>query len=409
MAEVDFSGVFEVLPAPCVVLSPDLEFMAVNGKYEEAAGLAREELIGREIFAMFPGGPTGEGPRALRASLERVLAEGQTDVLALLRYDVQVPGKPGVLEERYWNAVNTPLLDPGGQVVQIVHQAEEVTEFILQLRRADHGSERRTLRDALAEGVAAMEAELFVRARELEQTNQRLRQAQAGERSEAARARQELQRQRQVVADTSHDLRSPLTGLQTRLQEALIDPDADSRRVLHAALQDAEKIADIVADLLELARLEAGTPTDTETVDLCRLVRDMLERRPCRHALDSDLAPSAPVQGSRSRLTRLLDNLLANAERHARTRIEVTVTTEDDHAVVQITDDGLGIPAGEREAVFRRFYRRADARRADPGGTGLGLAIARQTAEAHHGTLHIADHPTGTCMVLRLPLSTPTQ
>ncbi|TMR25378.1 PAS domain-containing sensor histidine kinase [Actinomadura geliboluensis] len=400
---------FEVLPAPCAVLSPDLEFMAVNARYEKAAGLPREELIGREIFAVFPGGPTGEGPQALRASLERVLAEGQADVLALQRYDVQVPGRPGALQERYWNAVNSPLLGPGGRVVQIVHQAEEITEFILQLRRADHGSDQRTLRDALAEGVAAMEAELFVRARELEQTNQRLRQAQAGERSEAATARRELQRQRQVVADTSHDLRSPLTGLQTRLQEALTDPDADSRKVLHAALQDAEKIADIVSDLLELARLDAGTPTDTEPVDLCRLVRDMLERRPCRHALDSDLAPSAPVQGSRSRLTRLLDNLLANAERHARTRIEVTVTTEGDHAVAQITDDGLGIPAGEREAVFRRFYRRADARRTDPGGTGLGLAIARQTAEAHHGTLHIADHPTGIRMVLRLPLSPPPQ
>jgi signal transduction histidine kinase len=176
---------------------------------------------------------------------------------------------------------------------------------------------------------------------------------------------------------------------------------------LHAALQDAEQIADIVSDLLELARLDAGAPTETEPLDLCRLVRDVLARRPCKHTVDTHLDQPAVVEGSRSGLIRLLDNLMANAERHARTQIEVSVTTEDGDAIVQVIDDGDGIPPGEREAVFRRFYRRADARRADPGGTGLGLAIARQTAQAHHGTLRIADRPTGTCMVLRLPLSSP--
>jgi PAS domain S-box-containing protein len=165
VAEVDFSGVFEALPASCAVLSPDFEFVAVNSRYERLAGRPRKEMIGREFFAVFPGGPTDEESHALRASLERVAAERQTDVLALQRYDIEVPGRPGIFRERYWNAVNTPLLDPDGRVVQIVHQTEEITEFVLQLRRADHGSDRRTLRQALAEGVAAMEAELYVRAR----------------------------------------------------------------------------------------------------------------------------------------------------------------------------------------------------------------------------------------------------
>lgn len=110
------------------------------------------------------------------------------------------------------------------------------------------------------------------------------------------------------------------------------------------------------------------------------------------------------MEASPVRLTRLLNNLFDNAERHTRTLIHVTVAREHGYAVLEITDDGPGIPAAEREKVFGRFYRRPDARRADPGGTGLGLAIARQIAHAHHGTLHIADHSPGTRVSLRLPL-----
>jgi signal transduction histidine kinase len=134
-------------------------------------------------------------------------------------------------------------------------------------------------------------------------------------------------------------------------------------------------------------------------------VRDTLARQSCKCAVTVHLQDPAVVHGSRSRLGRLLGNLLANADRHARSGIEVSLATDHGQAVLQVIDDGPGVPADEREAVFRRFYRRADARRAEPGGTGLGLAIARQTAQVHDGTLHIADRPAGTCMVLRIPLA----
>jgi signal transduction histidine kinase len=107
------------------------------------------------------------------------------------------------------------------------------------------------------------------------------------------------------------------------------------------------------------------------------------------------------------RLARLLRNLVSNAERHAASRVEVLLAREGGQAVLQVVDDGPGIPPEEREAVFRRFYRRPDARDREPEGTGLGLAIARQVAVAHRGTLIVADRPSGTCMVLRLPLCGP--
>lgn len=321
------------------------------------------------------------------------------------RYDLPTPDRPGHSDRRFWSTVNAPLLGPDGEVSLIMHRIEDITAFIEQLGEPPSAADGPTR-------FLEIEGEVYARSSELQEVNRQLRYAQAEKHQAIQALRETLRRQRQEVADASHDLRNPLTGLQARLEEALADPDVDSHRVLQATLADAERLGDIVSDLLELARLDAGIPTDTEPLDLCRLIRDLLGQRPCRRALDVHLDHRAVVDGCRSRLIRLLANLLDNAERHARTRIEVSATIRPGdaagqaEAIVQITDDGPGIPADERETVFQRFYRRPDARTIDPHGTGLGLAIARQTAETHHGTLYVADRPTGTCMVLRLPLST---
>lgn len=402
MAEVDLAAVFDALPLACAVLSPGLEFVAANRAYEHLTGRSRDQMVGRGVFDVFPGGPSGRGARELRASLERVLAEGETDVMALQRYDIDVPGRPGVFEERYWNAVNAPLPGPDGRVAWIIHRAEEVTAFIQQLRAAQARGE-----ESPTAPVEAVEAELFVRARELQEVNWRLRRAHARERQATASLREALRLQQQAVADTSHDLRGPLTGLQTRLQVALGDPAADSRQILHTALHDAERLGDIVADLLELARLEANVPMATEPVDLAQLVDEELAHHKPARIVSTRLERGVVVEGSPVPLSRLLGNLTANAERHASSRVEVSVTAGGGEAVVEVIDDGPGIPEAAREAVFQRFYRSPDARRSDPEGTGLGLAIARQIAHAHGGTLYVADHPKGTRMVLRLPLRSP--
>ncbi|QFG23081.1 cell wall metabolism sensor histidine kinase WalK [Actinomadura sp. WMMB 499] len=343
------------------------------------------------------------------------MAAGEPDVLPVARFDVEDPDRPGEFQVRYWSAITAPLLDADGNVVLLIHHTKDVTAFVDHLR-GRHPSD--TAHPPA--GHEAVEAELYVRAQQVREVNERLRAVQATERRAAAELRETVRRQerevadtrreaaasRQEVADASYDLRNPLTGLRTRLEAALADPEADSRQVLHAALDDAQRLGDIVSDLLELARLDAGSPVRTEPIDLAVLVREILAGQSCRHAVAARLDRPAVVRGSRSRLVRLVANLPANADRHAREAIEVSMATDGGDAVLDVTDDGTGIPPDEREAVFRRFYRRPDARRADPDGTGLGLSIARQTALAHHGTLHVADRPAGTRMVLRVPLDT---
>lgn len=407
MTDPDLSEAFDVLPAAFAVLSPDLVYVRVNQAYEQLVERPRDRLLGRRLEEVFPGGPGGHGVRDLRMSMERVLSEGDTDVMPLVRYDVEDPDKPGTFTERYWTAVNVPLLGPDGRVAWVINRVEEVTAYLRQLRTTDATAARSS-----AVQVEAAEAELFARAQDLEEANRQLRTTRAHARRTAAATRTQLREQRQIVADTSHDLRGPLTGLQTRLQLALADPDSDTREVLQAVLQDAERLGDVVSDLLELARLESDPSISTEPVDLSALVEIELARCAPDSVIITDISPGVMIDGSANRLTRLFGNLVMNADRHAKSQIEVKVSASDGDALVEVIDDGPGIPEQEREAVFQRFYRRADARRSDPGGTGLGLPIARQVARAHHGDLVITDPPaeyrSGTRLALRLPLrSTP--
>ncbi|MBM7809780.1 sensor histidine kinase [Saccharothrix algeriensis] len=202
---------------------------------------------------------------------------------------------------------------------------------------------------------------------------------------------------RRFVADASHELRSPLAALRAELEIATAHPgQADWPAVVDAALADTDRLQRLATDLLLLARLDHTTSAGAagENVDLIALVRDHTTHRRSRHALTVGLPDRpTPMRGRRALLERLLGNLLDNAERHAATTITVRLSTVDGRTVLEVLDDGPGIPPEDRERIFDRFTRLDDARTRDTGGTGLGLPIARRIAAAHHGTLHATDRP----------------
>jgi signal transduction histidine kinase len=212
-----------------------------------------------------------------------------------------------------------------------------------------------------------------------------------------------VKRQRQFTADASHELRTPVAGLRANLEDALTYPDdADRGDTLGAALRDTERIEAIITDLLLLARLGTGGPAVQQRVDLAELVT--LEADGRQADIRTNLCPGAIVTGVPAQLTRLLANLLDNAQRHAEGVIEVEVDREGDQARLIVADDGPGILIDNREVVFQRFSRLDTARGRAAGGTGLGLAIARDIARAHGGTLRVEDSPRGARFVLRLPV-----
>ncbi|WP_141581359.1 PP2C family protein-serine/threonine phosphatase [Actinomadura sp. WMMA1423] len=181
-AEIDYGAVYRALPTAVALLSPDLVYADVNEAYARLSGRRREQLVGRYLFDVFPDNPndpTATGMRNLHASLRRVAATGERDAMALQRYDVEDPERPGVWQERYWSPVNTPVHGPDGKVALLLHRVEEVTELI-RARGARLGEDR----------TQVLEADLYTRAKELQQVNERLRRAHARER-EVALALQE--------------------------------------------------------------------------------------------------------------------------------------------------------------------------------------------------------------------------
>ncbi|MGI5488233.1 sensor histidine kinase [Microtetraspora malaysiensis] len=219
------------------------------------------------------------------------------------------------------------------------------------------------------------------------------------------RAETAVERQRRFASDTSHDLRSPLTAMRTEIEEALLHPeDIDWDTTARTLLDSVERLQALVSSLLQIARLDAGAPRRHDTIDLAELVTSELALRPRRVTVTEQLTPDVMVTGDRLHLARLLGNLLDNAERHAESNVTIRVTRDDGTAVLEVQDDGNGIPPDKRDIIFQRFVRLEASRKKDAGGTGLGLPIARQIAESHGGTLTIGDSPRGARFVLRIPL-----
>jgi signal transduction histidine kinase len=206
---------------------------------------------------------------------------------------------------------------------------------------------------------------------------------------------QSLERQREFVADASHELRTPLTSIHANLElvQAAGSGSDDDRHAVDSALASTKRMSGLVSDLLLLARTDAGRKVATRDVDLAVIAGDALEEvQPLaggRH-IDSQLHGPLPVQGNPDELHHLIRNLLENAVRHTPkgTTIELTARRDGDEALLEVVDDGPGVPADMESQVFDRFVRGGGpADTAGGGGSGLGLAIVRAVAEAHGGSV----------------------
>ncbi|MFE0455289.1 PP2C family protein-serine/threonine phosphatase [Streptomyces sp. NPDC058914] len=187
---IDYAAVFQTLPGMVALLTPQLVYADANEEFLRVIDRTREQVVGRhlsEVFPDNPDNPSSHGISSLRTSLQRVLATGERDTMALQRYDVESRDRPGEWEERYWSPVNAPVHGPDGSVVLLVHRIEEVTELV----RA-HGvrGSSSSPEDGTDSRSRVLEAELYTRARELQELNERLRLAHARER-EVALALQE--------------------------------------------------------------------------------------------------------------------------------------------------------------------------------------------------------------------------
>lgn len=215
-----------------------------------------------------------------------------------------------------------------------------------------------------------------------------------------AESREAQEKCRRFLADAAHQLRTPMTGIQTAAEILLGGPQPAQRDKLLANLvRETMRASRLIGDLLRLARLEGARSLARTRTDLVALCREEIDRA-WSLAPRLDMAVQFPkaqchVEVDHEAVREILANLLDNARRHAVAQIKIDMETDNDAVVVRVADDGPGLAAGQEEEVFERFVSLDGM-----GGSGLGLPIARELAQAHGGNL---TYQQG-AFVLRLPL-----
>ncbi|SDC54641.1 PAS fold-containing protein [Bradyrhizobium brasilense] len=401
-----------------MLTQPDFRIVAVSDAYLRATKTERAAILGRGLFEVFPDNPddpTADGVRNLRASLERVVQFRRPDTMTVQKYDIRKPeSEGGGFEERYWSPRNSPVLGPNGQFTYIIHRVEDVTSFI-QLKQ--RGAEQDQLTDRLRERTEQMEAEIFMRAREVEAAREQL------EAEQKLRQVQKMEAVGHLSGGIAHDFNNILTvitGLIDILAEAVEhDPALSSvaKMITDAAFRGAE----VTKHLLAFSRLQPLQPREanlnTLVQDTARLLRPSLgEQIEIDTALEPD-AWSAFIDPNH--MATALLNLAVNARDAMPDGGKLMLETSNvildevyavanpdvragEYVMVAVSDTGGGIPAGIRDKVFEPFFTTKDTGK----GTGLGLSMVYGFIKQSNGHLKIySEEGHGTSIKLYLPRS----
>lgn len=291
-----------------------------------------------------------------------------------------------------------------------LHPLDRLTTLARTITGGNRGQRLRPDRPGTELGRAAAAFDGMLDA--LEASEQRAQQA-------AAIARHAEAATRQFIADAAHELRTPITGIRVaaeQLHNAAAqhsdDPAAQSQyRRAALLLTESRRASRLIADMLDLTRIDAGVALDLADTDLAAIADTECERAkmlsPALHVIRTG-AQAMPVRADPTRLAQILSNVIDNARRHTPAGGTIVVDVgADENAELTVTDSGPGIPEAERENIFERLVRLDAARDADRGGAGLGLPIARALARAHHGDLVCVAHDGGARFRLTLPVRLP--
>jgi PAS domain S-box-containing protein len=388
---IDFRVLFESSPGLYLVLDSQFQIVAVTNTYLAATMTKRDEIVGRNIFDVFPDNPddrAATGVSNLRRSLETVRKHLVSDTMAVQKYDIRRPPEQGGgFEARYWTPVNSPVLDSHGRLRYIIHRVKDVTEFV-ELQEQELEQEALTIE--LQARTAKMEVEIVQRSRDLHAANLTLRAT--------SNAKNDF------LSRMSHELRSPLmaiVGFGELLRYSELDEKQQGRVTL--ILKAAEHLSTLVTEVLDLSRIEAGDISiSPEPVSLRPLIDEALDlMRPL--ADQHEIGLEAPdfgegvghVVADNQRLKQVLINLISNAVKYNREGGKVRVLVEEaanERVRIAVEDTGVGIAPESMDRLFVPFER-LTAASTEIQGTGLGLALSRTLIEAMGGRIGVESTP----------------
>lgn len=221
-------------------------------------------------------------------------------------------------------------------------------------------------------------------------------------------------RQRNFLLSVTHELKSPVASAKLQLETLLRHdlPRQQQQPILRAAIADANRLDNLIENILVAARIENGITLQKENLDLSAYVRSGMEQALTTfsgsHKVVLDIQPSVHVIADRTLIASVVINLFENAVKYAPpgSLIRISLEREGSMAVLRVADEGPGIASAEKEKIFERFYRSGQEETRHTKGTGLGLYISRNFCELHGGTLHVINnHPRGSIFEARFPLS----
>jgi PAS domain S-box-containing protein len=393
-------GLFESLPGLFLIFTPDLKIVAVSDALLNATMTKREEVLGREVFEVFPDQPGTTAISSWRASLERVRQTTAPDTMAIQKYDIR--RDDGSVEERYWSPMNSPVLGADRRIEYFIHRVVDVTEFVRQ--KSQPGGEPIGPRSRIEQ----MEAEIFHNSAQLEAANRQLNDSNLQLQKAKADADAANRAKSTFLSTMSHEIRTPMNAILGYAQLMLRDSSlgVDAKQNLKIIGRSGEHLLALINDVLDMSKIEAGhAKVNPETFNLRRLLEDlaaMFRLRAGAKALLFEMSVEGEAEsylvGDQGKIRQVLINLLGNAVKFTDFgRVRLHVALEQRRAdqlwlTARVEDTGPGISASDQEKLFEPFSQvrgGLDSLK----GTGLGLAISRKHARLMGGEITLTSKP----------------
>ncbi len=359
-----YFDIFNATPFPYLLLDRDFDIVGVNEAYLEATLTKRDEIVGKNLFIVFPDNPhdlNANGVSNLSHSLKTVIETKKPHRMDIQKYDIPLPGTNGQeFEERYWSPLNTPVFDQHGDVEFIIHQVENVTAQVLSAKEKDL-------------------------------------------------------REKFVVA-ISHDLRTPLTAakicaniIERKVSEPEVVLNTVKKVIAHINRADF-----MLTDLLNANRINAGMKLELEfeKSSLREFVQNAVheltlihgDRFIFRYDEDDDYSGFWNEDG----IKRILDNLCSNAIKYGSKKDKITITMSRSSKMVELSvhNHGSVISHADQQVLFDPYNRQGSKNTAHEKGWGLGLTLVKGFTEAHNGSISVhSDDQIGTTFVVQLPIN----
>ncbi|MEI1279337.1 ATP-binding protein [Leptospira venezuelensis] len=400
----DFRVLFESIPGLYLVLSPELNIIAVSDGYLRATRTERDKILGRGIFEVFPDNPDdpeATGVSNLHSSLLHVLETKAPDTMAVQKYDIQLPKEEGGgFTVKYWSPLNVPVLNKKGKVEYIIHKAEDITEFVLLKQRGEQQTE---MTEALLSKTEEMETEIIRRSQELQSANKSLR--------ETERIKNDF------FANVSHELRTPLSLILAPVESILLNKESnltpDNARMMETVHNNSVRLLQMVNSILDFSKFEAGKmKVELESTNISNLIRAILKDfEPSALKKNIQIKKELPSSDlniliDRYLFERIFFNLLSNALKFTPEdgTISVILTYLEDQLLLSVQDSGIGISETDQKIIFKKFQQAEGSSTRKYGGTGLGLAMVKEFSELLGGSVEVASKlDSGSTFTVKIP------